>query len=386
MATVNKGRNSKTTVDNKTDRVGPPDSSCRAVEAPVENISSRLIASTLSSQATNSSRLESLLKVFNRDDKVLIIISADPDAIASAVALKRILWRRVAQIVIASTNHIKRTDNKQLVSALKLKMESLSSLDICAFTRLAMVDSQPHHCPLTQNLVFDAIIDHHPAAVLHQKAGPGYADVRPELGATATMMVGYLKAAKIRPNQKLATALFYAIKTDTQNFVRQGQLDDMRAFQWLYPHIHNQLLSDIERAPIARSSFKRLLDGLNGAVLHKNMAHTFLPNVDHADTLVLLADFLMMVNGVNRAVAAGICGDRLVLIFRAGGMRQNVGKLAAKAFDKLGSAGGHKNMARAEVPLKNLDPKIRNNFAAIARFIGRRLTEAAAPVRKKTSG
>lgn len=333
----------------------------------------RAFASTYGHQASSHTRLEAFFKIFHGDDHVLVIINADPDAIASAVAVKRLLWRKVSHVVVAAVNDIKRPDNLQLIEALKLKLKPLADLDLSTFSRLVMVDSQPHHHPHTIGLDFAAIIDHHPVPLFTPKKIPTFVDIRPDLGATATMMVGYLKAAKVKPNLRLATALFYAIKTDTQNFVRQGQLEDMRAFRWLYPYIHPPLLSDIERAPIARSSFKTIVDGLENAVFCKNTVHTFLGETDHADTLVILADFLMKIKGINRSWAAGICGPKLVIIFRAGGMKQNVGKLAGEAFGHYGSAGGHKNMARAEIPLENLDPKTRDHQSSIYRFILRKI-------------
>ena len=326
---------------------------------------------TLGAQASNQTRLEALLNIFHGEDKVLIIINADPDAISSAVAIKRLLWRKVCQVTVASVNDIKRPDNLQLVETLKLKLLPFGSIKISDFSHLVMVDSQPSHSPLTANLPFDVIIDHHPLTNIcpsTQKL-PALVDIRPEFGATATMIINYLKAAKIKPNCRLATALFYAIKTDTQNFVRQGQLEDMKAFRWIYPYIHPSLLSDIERAPIARSSFKNILKGLGEAVFQKNTAHSFLGKTDHSDTLVLVADFLMQIKGVNRSWVGGIVGPKLIIIFRAGGIKQDVGKLASQVFGEIGSAGGHKNMARAEIPLSNIDPKIRDTPSGIYRFI-----------------
>lgn len=335
----------------------------------------RLLSSTLPREASSGARLSALMKVFQTDDRVLIIISADPDAIASAVALKRLLWRKAAQVTVASVNQVKRPDNLQLLEALGLKMEPLGAVHPAAFSKLVMVDSQPHHSPRTEHLPFEVVIDHHPFSPLSLGLPtPAFVDIRPDLGATATMMTAYLKAAKIKPNQKLATALFYAIKTDTQNFVRQGQLEDMKAFRWLYPSIQPALLSDIERAPIAKSSYRKIVAGLDNAVFTKNTVHTFMGKTDHADTLVIVADFLMQVKGVNRSVASGLCGQKLVVIMRAGGPRQNVGQLAKEAFGAYGSAGGHKNMARAEIPLENLDPKIRDSKSALARFVLRRLS------------
>lgn len=340
-----------------------------------EGSSARQLQSSLSSQATGQARLEAFFKNFYSDDKVLVIISADPDAIASAVAVKRLLWRKVSQVTVAYINQVKRPDNLQLIEVLKLKLEALKSLKLENFSRLVMVDSQPGHSPLTENLPFTVVIDHHPCSTLAAGQNyPAYVDIRPDFGATATMMVGYLKSAKIKPNHRLATALFYAIKTDTRDFVRQGQLEDMKAFRWLYPFINPQLLSDIEKAPIARSSFNSLVSGLAGAVFTKNNAHSILSRTDHPDTLVLLADFLMKVKGVNRSVAAGIFGQKLVIIMRASGPRQNMGQLAEKAFGEFGSAGGHKSMARAELPLENLDPKIKDNVKILERFIVKRLS------------
>jgi nanoRNase/pAp phosphatase (c-di-AMP/oligoRNAs hydrolase) len=81
---------------------------------------------------------------------------------------------------------------------------------------------------------------------------------------------------------------------------------------------------------------------------------------------------------VNRSVAAGLCDHKLVVIFRAGGLRQDMGRLAQAAFKALGSAGGHKNMARAEIPLANLEPKLLAQPAGLSRFILRRLALARA--------
>ncbi len=244
----------------------PPGSGQSLAAIPAKKECSKSLCPTLANQATGKARLEAFLDVFHGDDKVLIVISADPDAMASAAAVKRMLWRRASQVTVASINQVKRPDNLQLLEVLKLKLEPFKNLCPSDFTRLVMVDSQPNHSPLTEGLGFDVVIDHHPSTPPAPAVPPAFADIRPDIGATATMMVGYLKADKIKPNQKLATALFYAIKTDTNNFVRQGQLEDMKAFRWLYPFIQPQILAEIERAPIARSSYNKIVSGLSGAV------------------------------------------------------------------------------------------------------------------------
>ncbi|MDR2366538.1 MAG: DHH family phosphoesterase [Deltaproteobacteria bacterium] len=319
-----------------------------------------------------------LLNHFSHDDRVLIVITADPDSIASSVALKRLLWRRVAHVSVASTNECRRPDNLRLVAALGLDLLHLPKVDLSHYTKLAMVDSQPHHTPQTADLHFSVVVDHHPVGHRdHHRPQPEFTDIRPDYGATATIFTQYLKAARIKPNQLLATALFYAIKTDTLNFVRQGQIEDMQAFRWLYPLIHHPLLSQIEQAPIGRKSFKYLLAGLNNAVFHNNFAAVCFEKLDHPDTLVIAADFMMQIEGVSRAFSCGIVDGKLVVVFRSLGIRSgNLGRLAQEAFGAYGSAGGHKNMARAEMPLPAVDPKGTMTTAQLFGFVIRRLREA----------
>ena len=165
---------------------------------------------------STADRLARLYEVFQGDDKVLVVINADPDAIASALALKRLLWRKVASVIVARTNVVKRPDNLALLEYVKLPLVPYGEVNEKDFTKLVMVDSQPAHLKVVNNSKFHVIIDHHPLG----KSEAAFLDVRPDYGATATMMTEYLRAAKIKPSRILASALFYGIKTDTSNFVR----------------------------------------------------------------------------------------------------------------------------------------------------------------------
>jgi len=66
----------------------------------------------------------------------------------------------------------------------------------------------------------------------------------------------------------------------------------------------------------------------------------------------------MRVNTVTWSIVSGIYKDKLVIIVRNDGLRKDAGKYLNKQFGHLGSAGGHKSMARAEIPLKNLTHEI----------------------------
>ena len=315
-------------------------------------------------------KLARLEEHFKSDHRVLIVINADPDAIASAMALKRLLWRKVASITITRTNEIKRPDNLAMIQLLKIKLLPFKEVVPSDYTRLALVDSQPHHQECLAGLNFEVVIDHHPVG----KTTTPFFDVRPDFGATSTMMTEYLRAAKITPSRSLATALFYGIKTDTANFVRQGQIEDMRAFRFLFPHINQNIVRKIENSEITRAGLKYFQAALSRVKFRKDLAVVYLDRVDNPDTLVQMADFFMRVADVNRSVVAGLFKDQLVVIFRMAGPRYNAGRTAEAALGHFGPAGGHKSMARAEAPTANLNPKIFNKNGGVERFLLRQIS------------
>jgi CRISPR-associated endonuclease/helicase Cas3 len=62
----------------------------------------------------------------------------------------------------------------------------------------------------------------------------------------------------------------------------------------------------------------------------------------------------MRVNPVKWSIVSGIHDNKLIIILRNDGVRKNAGRVAKTAFSALGSAGGHRSMARAELPLEKL--------------------------------
>lgn len=296
-------------------------------------------------------RLRRFYSMFRGDDRVLIVINADPDAIGSALCVKRLLWRKVAAVDVCSINIVKRPDNVAMVEMLCGGLLKASEVHKNAYTRFVLVDSQPGHNTAYQKFTFDVIIDHHPMEVVYN----GFVDIRPEYGATSTMMTQYLRSAKIRPAQKLATALFLGIKTDTNDFQRKAFSEDIKAFQFLSRHINLTLLQKIEYSEINPSFLKYFQLAFNTKVMRRGKIYIFLGHVATPDVCVLIADFFLKVKGVNWTFVSGVFGKKLVVIIRNSGLRFDAGELAVNAFGKLGSAGGHKTMARAELPVPGLE-------------------------------
>lgn len=292
-----------------------------------------------------------LYQLFHHEDRLLILIDADPDSIASGLALKRLLWHRIAACTVSNIRPVTRSQNERMIRLLNISLTPYQDINPQEFNRKAIVDSQPGHHEIFARHRYDLIIDHHPRLPDSQAS---LVDIRPEYGANSTIMTEYLRAARIKPSLKLATALYYGIKTDTSNFERPAIEADVRAFHYLFNFTRKPLVRRLEFAELTLPMIQYYQTALRRFRVRGNRLYTFLGLVPNPDILVILADSFLRLEEISWTIVGGIYEDRLVVIFRNDGLRKNAGRLAQAAFGKLGTAGGHATSARAEVPLTNL--------------------------------
>ena len=303
---------------------------------------------------TVKEKLKRFFQQFSNDDRVLIVINADPDAIASALAVKRLLWRKVQAITICNINTIDRPDNIAMVELLGVKLVHMNRLNDRRFTKTVLVDSQPCHNESFGKFQCDVVIDHHPDT----NCNAAFKDIRPKYGATATILTAYLRAAKIKPSAKLATALILAIKTDTSNFELQTIIEDVRAFQYLFRHANKALIRKIEQSDLKSEYLKYYKKALETKRVRKGRVYVSLGPVSNPDVCVLIADFFLRVNSIKWSIVCGFHQRKMIVIFRNDGLKKNAGKVAEQGFGDIGSAGGRKSMARAEIPLSEIKPGV----------------------------
>ncbi len=323
---------------------------------------------TIKVQRVTALEAAKLCRLFRREDRWLILVNADPDALGSAMALKRIMARRVEATDIARVNEVTRPDNLAMIRFLRIPLARFAPEMLQAYDRFALVDSQPHHHPDFVPVPFSIVIDHHPLSPKHPVTAD-YVDIRPGLGATCTILAEYLRALRIRPGKLLATALIYGIKTDTQNFSRPFQHGDILAFSGLNKYAGQELLRRI-----VHSEFhKRWLTYFSLAFQKMRFVgqrglFAYMGELESPDILVILADFFPRVHGLSWDMICGVSGGKAVAVFRGDGLSRDMGRMAAGLFGDVGSAGGHRTMARAEIDLERLagqDPE---------KFFWRRLT------------
>jgi len=311
-----------------------------------------------SKSTSQTEKSQKLMEAVSSDDSLGIVINADPDAMASALALKRLFWRKIRKVEILHVNVIDRPDNLAMIRMLNVKQRRIRSMRGRKLTKWAMVDSQPSHYPPFKDHPFDIIIDHHP---IDPASKAVFMDIREGYGANATIMTEYLKSLKVVPSARLATALFYGIKTDTGNFVRDSLSNDINAFKYLYQYANMNTIKKIESSELSRHALKDFRTAIEGLVFIGNMAYVNMGEVKNPDTLVIIADFFMKLAETEWSIVAGLYDQKLIVILRNAALRGNAGKTAKKLFEPWGgSAGGHRSAARAEIPIQQITARIDN--------------------------
>lgn len=317
----------------------------------------------------STERLKELIATVADAPRALIVThnDPDPDAIAAALALRMLLEVRLElPVSVVYRGIIGRAENRALVRYLGRPLRRLQGRDLHEETALALVDTQPGtgNNPIKHPENVDIVIDHHP--LRPETAEVPFADVRTTCGASSTILTSYLMAAAIEPPQKLATALFYGIKTDTLGLSRGVSETDKDAYFYLQPRVDTEALSEIERAQVPPTYFRSFAQTLQAARIYDNIVIAFIGEMRYPDLGAEMADLLLRLRGTDWVVLTGTFKDHLILSVRSRNRHGGAGRLAQAIIDGQGPAGGHGSMAGGQValhdkPTEKIAEQIRHN-------------------------
>src|SRR5262245_16113150 len=302
-------------------------------------------------RAATRARVRRLREHFAPAERVLILMQddPDPDAIASALALKMLLGRSKSSATIATFGTITRPENRAMTRMLDIDVQQVKPRAVEEYDMVALVDAQPAFFeePLGE---IDLVIDHHPEETpvrAHLK------DIRPSYGATATILTEYLRAADVKIRERLATALLYGIKADTQHLERGTTRRDMEAFAFVHALANHSTLRRIERPDLPDTALDVLARGLDRRRLVAGVMFVHLGPVAYPELVAQFADFLLQVEGAEWSVVSGRVNGELHVSVRNVGYVRAAGDVVREAFGVLGGAGGHRSMAKAVIRLRD---------------------------------
>ena len=270
----------------------------------------------------------------------------DPDCIAAAATLSTLLRSHFKRrVTMAYGGIIGRAENREMVRALGIRLSHVRYLNWKHYRYFALVDTQPGtgNNQLPSNILPDAVFDHHPLRRLTQKVR--FADVRTGYGATATLLGEYLQHSGIEYSKRIATALVYAIRSETQEFGREYSGPDKEMYDALLPQCDIRMLSKIQSPRLPLTYFGNLREALENLESVSTLVVSHLGQVEQPDIVPEVADLLLRLEGKTWSLCTGIYDERVYLSIRTSNPRADAGNLMRRLLGRRGKGGGHGMMA-----------------------------------------
>jgi nanoRNase/pAp phosphatase (c-di-AMP/oligoRNAs hydrolase) len=298
--------------------------------------------------------------------KTLLIMmqdNPDPDSMAAAVAMKKFANASAdIKCTIAHGGTVGRAENRALVNYLNLNLRQCSGVDFTNYNLIATVDTQPGtgNNSIPENVLPDIVVDHHP--MKNRTRSAKFYDVRSKYGATATILLEYLCEKNIEIDMPLATALLYAIRSDTQDLGREATDADIKAIEILFPLANKRMLSEIQRGSVPAEYFAMLAEALRNAWVFENSTVTHLGNINNPDMIGEVADLLLREDNTFWTMCTCLFKDKMLISIRTSGQNNRADRVIKRITARKGTGGGHYTYAGGQIPVNNMDDSSRKNL------------------------
>lgn len=285
----------------------------------------------------------------------------DPDALAAAAGMALLLAKQFhLRPEIIFSGAVTRPENKELLQHYGMKWRYLKDVPTPSKAIPAIVvDVTPAtgHVTLPPFAKVMAVIDHHVPPVLkkntREMAIP-FRDVRPDMGACATIVLEYLRLANIMLPRWLCTVMVYAIQTETQDLTRGQTPADIKAYFSMLERANLSTLAEIRMPQLPRAYFSRLQEAISHAYTYGHVVWSHLKKVDDSSTVAEIADLLLRLERVTWGVCTAFRNDRLLFSLRSSRPGANCAFLAQRLARRHGAGGGHPQMAAGYIDVVGL--------------------------------
>jgi nanoRNase/pAp phosphatase (c-di-AMP/oligoRNAs hydrolase) len=307
-----------------------------------------------------SEKLQDLKNHILPTSSVLIVAHdyPDPDCIGSAHGMAQLFshWG-IKSSVVTFGGFVGRAENRAMIRYLNIEILPFPLVELKDFERIILVDCFPGggNVSLPADKPIHAVLDHHLEKPVGQ--APYFSDIRKEVGATSTIVTKYLLQAQCPISSKLATALFYGIKTDTREMGRDVSQEDQECYKLLFDMMDFKLLSLIENPDRDIEYFRIVHSAAESAINYGNVGFIHLHKVASPDLVAEMADFFHSLEQLEWIICSGVFKKNIYFSIRSKSMSE-AGVHAEKIAKSLGgSGGGHGKIGAGRIPFK---PKLEN--------------------------
>lgn len=279
----------------------------------------------------------------------------DPDAIASAYGMQRLLERFDIESKLVYAGSLNKLSGVRMIDYFNIEIHNADSInDMTEDDYVLIVDAQKYNKNCLDLLGKEvACIDHHPTVIDCDEYL--YSDIR-MVGACSSIISEYYHDAGIEPTVEEATALLYGIKMDTNDFGRGvAQLDVLMYYQ-LFPYADQKILEKMQLNSIEFADLKAYGAAINNISVYKNVGFAMIP-FDCPDGLIaIISDFLLALDVVELSVVYSVRKNGYKFSVRSEIEALDAGKIVRSSLERLGdgSGGGHSFMAGGFLPIESV--------------------------------
>ncbi len=305
------------------------------------------------STGETTARSEEFVSVVEDAERLAVVChdNPDPDCIASALAVRTIATESgVGDIDILYGGEVSHQQNRAFVNLLGVSMSRFDEADLGMYDVIGFVDHSQKGAnnSVPEDAKIDFVIDHHPP---ENGVDAGFVDVREEFGATTTILVEYLRELSITPETETATALLFAIRAETLEYLRDTTPMEYDASRYLHELADIDLLERMTNPAFTPETLDTIGEAILGREVRASSLVAGVGVITERDALPQAADYLMRLEGISTVLVFGVVEDEIEISARSKDSRVDLNQVMRDAFGDVGSAGGHRAMAGAQVPL-----------------------------------
>jgi nanoRNase/pAp phosphatase (c-di-AMP/oligoRNAs hydrolase) len=305
-------------------------------------------------------RAKRLLKVLADKKNILVTTHQhpDPDALASSMAICALLKAHLknAHVSMSIKGKIGGGINDAFTRLASFELVPWDDHSLGEYDAIVLMDVQPvfAYSPLPPGTSLTAVIDHHKAPGRRPQCP--FCDIRPEVGATCSLVFSYFMELETPIEPSLASALLYAIESDLAGAARvPGTLDNV-ALSSLTLLADTQKLYQMRYVDLPRSYYLAYHAGISNAVYYGDAMVSHIDRIESLEQPAVIADFLMRFDQVQWALVTAVVDDKLIFSLRTSDPKRSAGEIARRLIRKIGEGGGHRTKAGGYVRLENGTP------------------------------
>jgi len=308
-------------------------------------------------RSRGQSRAGKLLRALADKKNILITTHEhpDPDALASALGLSTLLSLSLkgATIRMSLKGQIGGGLNEAFIKQTPLDLLPWDDAALPTYDAIILVDTQPPfaYSPLPATVPATAVIDHH--SWIGRRPRCAFCDVRPDVGATASIIFSYFMELDLPLTPDLAATLLFGIESDLAGAARTpGELDNV-ALSTLTLRADSAKLYRMRYADLSQSYYIAYAAALREAVYYDHAVMSHLDRIDSMEKPAVMADFLLRFDKVDWSLVTAVHESKLVLSLRTSAARLSAADMMRRLIRNIGEGGGHRTKAGGFVRLES---------------------------------